>query len=138
MVDYISKHKTIAPASEFTLTDTEYNEFKRLVLKNKFTYDPGTEKILAELEKMAKFEKYYEDAKPEFEALKKKLTHDVAKDLELNKDELKQMIATDIITAYYFQAGAVQLGLRYDKQTKEAIKLLQTPEEYNKLLMPKK
>lgn len=138
MVDYISKHKTIAPASEFTLTDAEYNEFKQLVLKNKFTYDPGTEKILAELEKMAKFEKYYEDAKPEFEALKKKLTHDVAKDLELNKDELKQMIATDIVTAYYFQAGAVQLGLRYDKQTKEAIKLLQMPEEYNKLLMPKK
>lgn len=137
VVDYIAGHKTIVPAGDFELSDAEFNDFKQRVLKNKFTYDPGTEKILTELEKMAKFEGYYEDAKPEFEALKKKLTHDVAKDLELNKEELKQMIATDIVSAYQYQAGAIRQGLKYDKQTKEAIRLLNTPEEYRKILSPK-
>lgn len=135
VIDYIAKHKTIAPANQFVLTDAEFNEFKQQVLKNKFTYDPGTEKMLKELEKIAKFEGYYEDAKPEFAALKKKLTHDVAKDLELNKNELKQIISADILTAYYFQGGAIQNGLKYDKQTKEAIRLLKNKEEYNQILL---
>ncbi len=51
-------------------------------LKADFKYDRETEKYLKDLEKLAKFEGYYDDAKPEFEALKKKLSHNVAKDLD--------------------------------------------------------
>ena len=36
--------------------------------------------------------------------------------------------------AYYFQGGAIQNGLKYDKQTKEAIRLLKSKEEYNQIL----
>ena len=35
--------------------------------------------------KLARFEGYYDDAKPEFDALAKKLSHNVAKDLDYNK-----------------------------------------------------
>ncbi len=81
-VDYIAKHPTIAPAKDFALTDADYDEFKARVLKADFKYDRETEKYLKDLEKLAKFEGYYDDAKPEFEALKKKLSHNVAKDLD--------------------------------------------------------
>ena len=84
-VDYIAKHPTIASPEEFALTDADYEEFKARVLKANFKYDRETEKYLKDLEKLAKFEGYYEDAKPEFEALKKKLSHNVAKDLDIIK-----------------------------------------------------
>ena len=137
-VDYIAKHPTIAPAKEFALTDADYDEFKARVLKADFKYDRETEKYLKDLEKLAKFEGYYDDAKPEFEALKKKLSHNVAKDLDYNKEYIKQLLENEIVAAYYFQAGAIQNSLRYDKQIKEAVKLLNSPEEYKKILLPAK
>ena len=137
-VDYIAKHPTIAPAKDFALTDADYDEFKARVLKADFKYDRETEKYLKELEKLAKFEGYYDDAKPEFEALKKKLSHNVAKDLDYNKDYIKQLLENDIVAAYYFQGGAIRNSLRYDKQVKEAMRLLNAPEEYNKILHPVK
>ena len=137
-VDYIAKHPTIAPAKEFALTDADYDEFKSRVLKADFKYDRETEKYLKDLEKLAKFEGYYDDAKPEFEALKKKLSHNVAKDLDYNKEYIKQLLENEIVAAYYFQAGAIQNSLRYDKQIKEAVKLLNSPEEYKKILRPAK
>lgn len=137
-VDYIAKHPTIAPAKDFALTDADYDEFKARVLKADFKYDRETEKYLKDLEKLAKFEGYYDDAKPEFEALKKKLSHNVAKDLDYNKEYIKQLLENEIVAAYYFQAGAIQNSLRYDKQIKEAVKLLNSPEEYSKILHPAK
>ena len=137
-VDYIAKHPTIAPAKDFALTDADYEEFKARVLKADFKYDRETEKYLKDLEKLAKFEGYYDDAKPEFEALKKKLSHNVAKDLDYNKEYIKQLLENEIVAAYYFQAGAIQNSLRYDKQIKEAVKLLNSPEEYKKILLPAK
>ena len=137
-VDYIAKHPTIAPVKDFALTDADYDEFKARVLKADFKYDRETEKYLKDLEKLAKFEGYYDDAKPEFEALKKKLSHNVAKDLDYNKEYIKQLLENEIVAAYYFQAGAIQNSLRYDKQIKEAVKLLNSPEEYGKILRPAK
>ena len=135
-VDYIAKHPTIAPAKDFTLTDADYEEFKARVLKVDFKYDRETEKYLKDLMKLARFEGYYDDAKPEFDALAKKLSHNVAKDLDYNKQYIKRLLENDIVAAYYYQGGAIRNSLRYDKQVKEAVKLLNTPEEYKKLLRP--
>jgi len=138
VVDYIAKHPTIAPAAEFHLTDVDWQEFKERVIKSGFTYDPVSQKQFAELVKTAKFEGYYEDAKGAFDELEKKLNHDVATDLEKHKEVLMQVLESDIIAAYYYQAGAIEAGLNYDKQLKEAVRLLQNPEEYKKLLVPQK
>lgn len=135
-VDYIAKHPTIAPAESFQLTDADYEEFKQRVLDCDFQYDRETEKYLKDLVRLAKFEGYYEDAKSEFEALEKKLSHNVAKDLDYNKDIIKQLLENDIVAAYYYQAGAIRNSLRYDKQVAEAIRLLRSPEEYAKVLRP--
>ena len=137
VVEYIDKHPTIAPAREFRLSDADFEEFKQKVIDSGFNYDPVTEKSLGELEKLAKFEGYYEDAKEEFAALRKKLKHDVARDLEHNKETIKQIIEGDIVAAYYFQAGAIENGLRYDTQAKKAIELLLDKEKYASLLSPK-
>lgn len=135
-VDYIAKHPTIAPAKDFALTDADYEEFKARVLKADFKYDRETEKYLKDLMKLARFEGYYDDAKPEFDALAKKLSHNVAKDLDYNKQYIKRLLENDIVAAYYYQGGAIRNSLRYDKQVKEAVRLLHTPEEYKKLLRP--
>ena len=138
VVDYISKHPTIAPAAEFHLSDADWQTFRELVIKSGFTYDPVSKKQLAELVKTAKFEGYYDDAKTAFDELEKKLNHDVAFALDRHEQVIRQIVEQEIIAAYYYQSGAIEAGLGYDKQLKEAIRRLKNPEEYKKLLAPKK
>ncbi len=137
-VDYIAKHPTVAQPADFELSDEDYAEFKKRVLDSGFTYDRTSEKFLKDLEQLTRFEGYYDDAKPEFEALKKKLSHNVAKDLEYNKQAIKNIINNDLMAAYYFQRGATQNSLRHDKQMDEAMKLITDGERYAKILNPKK
>ena len=138
VVDYIAKHPTIAPAAEFHLTDADWQEFKERVIQSGFTYDPVSKKQFAELIKTAKFEGYYDEAKPAFDELEKKLNHDVAFALDRYEQVIRQIVEQEIIGAYYYQAGAIEAGLGYDKQLKEAIRLLKSPEEYRKVLAPQK
>ena len=133
-VDYIAKHPTIAPAATFRLSDADYAEFKERMLKSNFKYDAMSEKILDNLEKMARFEGYYDGAKAEFDALKAKLKHNMAKDLEYNKDAIRKLIERDIVAAYYYQRGAIENSLARDNQVQEAYKLLLDPDRYKSLL----
>lgn len=134
IMDYVAAHPAIAPARDFKLTDADFEDFKQRVLQSKFRYDRSTESYLESLEKLARFEGYYDDAKEEFAQLRAKLKHNVAKDLDYNRETLKDLIANEIVTCYYFQRGSVEQSLTWDKQMKEAIKLLQSPEEYNRKL----
>lgn len=138
-IDYIAAHPTIAPASEFVLSDADYEEFKARVLKSGFTYDRQSEKYIEELEKLIRFEGYYDDAREEIEALKKKLQHNVEKDLDYNREQICRFLESDIVAAYYYQAGVIDQSLRHDKQVRAACELLNDLERYNSILAkPKK
>ena len=134
VADYVAKYPTIAPARDFRLTDAEFAEFKQRVVESGFDYDPESDKALGELEKLARFEGYYDDAKEEFAALRKKLKHDVSRDMEKEKQTLKEMLERDIVTAKYYQAGGIENSLYYDKQLKEAVRILSDEGEYREKL----
>ena len=138
VVDYIAQHPTIAPAAEFHVTDADWQAFKERVVKSGFTYDPVSKKQFAELVKTAKFEGYYDEAKAAFDSLESKLNHDVAYALDRHERVIRQILESEIISAYYYQSGAIEAGLNYDVQLKEAIRLLKNPIEYQKVLAPQK
>ncbi len=138
VVEYIGKHPTIAPAADFHLTDADYADFKQRVIKAGFTYDQLSKKQFEEMEKAMKFEGYYDEAKAELEALKAKIDHhDLNSDLDRHRDEIQQMLEQDIVSAYYYQGGQLQVGLRNDKTLQEAQRILNTPGEYNRILKGK-
>lgn len=133
---YLRTHPTIAPAKNFVISDADYADFKQAVLKSGFKYDRESKKYLEGLVKLARFEGYYDDAKPEFDALEKKLNHNIAKDLDYNKQTLKQLLTSDLVSAYYYQRGSMENSLQFDKQWKRAVELLNDPAEYKKILQP--
>jgi carboxyl-terminal processing protease len=139
VVDYISKHPTIAPARDFHLTDADYEDFKRRVIKAGFTYDQVSKKQYEELVKMAKFEGYYNDAKAEFEALKAKIDHhDISRDMDAHRDEIQLLLEQEIVSAYYYQCGQLQLALRRDKMLAEAERILNENGAYQKIINTEK
>lgn len=135
-INYIKNHKTIPSSDTFSLSDADYEDFMNTVIANGFKYDRESGKYFSNLVKVAKFEGYYDDARQEFDALEKKLSHNLSKDLEYNKNIIKQMLEMDIVSAYYYQRGQVQYSLRYDNQYKAAVELLNDMERYNSILRP--
>ena len=134
VLDYVASHPTIAPATEFHLSDADYADFKQRVLQSGFKYDRETSKVYDELVEVARFEGYYNDAKEEFEALKKKLSHNLSRELDNNRAVISHLLEQSIITTYYYQRGSIACTLGYDTQVQEAIKLLNDKEQYKKIL----
>ena len=46
------------------------------------------------------------------------------------------LLESEIIAAYYFQRGVIEHSLSWDKQVIEALRLIQSSEEYQKILHP--
>ena len=80
---YCISHATIPEVKKFEITEADFKEFKEMVKARKFTYDRQSEKILKDLKDVAEFEGYMDGAKAEFEALEKKLSHNLDKELDL-------------------------------------------------------
>lgn len=137
VLNYIKQHPTIGDPKSFIISDADYENFKSAVIKSGFKYDRQSEKVIKNLIDIAKFEGYYDDAKSEFAALEKKLQHNLAKELDHHKQTIKQVLTADLVAAYYYQRGAIANSLQFDKQWKEAVKLLENPQEYKKILTPK-
>ena len=131
---YCLQHPTIAEPQAFEVTDADYQAFKDMVKKADFKYDQQSEKILKTLKEAAEFEGYMKDASAEFEALEKKLNHDLDRDLDYFSSDIKNMIASEIIKRYYYQRGGIIQQLKDDNDLKEALKVLGDPVKYKEML----
>lgn len=134
--DYCLKHPTIAAPEKFEISDAEYADFKERVKKADFKYDRESEKALKTLKEIAKVEGYTEEAKAEFDALEKKLTHNLDRDLDHFSKEIKMLIADEIIQRYYFQRGTIIQQLKDDKDVEKAYSTLTDLAAYKKILAP--
>ena len=136
--DYAGKHPTIAEPSKFSLTDAEFNDFVKWLDKKDYSYKTETENELDSLIDVAIKDKYYDDSKREFDALKAKLSHDKKQDLLKHKDNVKEMLENEIVSRYYFTRGRIAQNLQHDKELDKAEAILYKPEEYKSILKVKK
>ena len=131
---FYTRVKNIPEPSKFTVTDSILNDFKNYLDTINFNYECKTEKELQNLEKIAKKEKYYDALKQNIDQMHKKLKEDRKKDFDKNKNIIKQILEQEIVGRYYYQKGKIQSFLKYDYETKEAIKILSDTSLYNKYL----
>lgn len=128
------KHEQIGKPSLFELTDEQYDEFKALVKSKNFKYDRQSEKMLESLKEMMVFEGYLEDAKEEYKALETKLSHNIDRDLDIFKPEIKAFLQTEICRRYFYARGAVEQELKYDNELKEVLSTLADKNAFKALL----
>lgn len=136
--EYALAHPTIAQPQEFEITDKDYALFKKKVLESGFKYDRQSEKVLKELKEVAKFEGYLENAKEEFEALEKKLQHNLEADLDRLKEDIKPLIAAEIVKRYHFQRGVIIQQLKDDPDLDKALEVLGDSTSYAAVFAVKK
>lgn len=131
---YASQHPSVPPATEFTLTDQEYQEFVNWMKNNPYNYRSELEKRLALFTNEAKKERYYADLKIQLDQIGTKLADSRKNDLMSFKDQIKLLLEQDIASRYYLEKGAVEVAFKYDQDVKKSIEVLNNSNQYKKIL----
>ena len=131
---YANNHTSIPDAANFKLTNEEYEDFKKLVLKDTFDYTTASEEMLRKMRKTAEDEGYFEDSKTEYDALFKKLTPSKESDLEKFKTEISNILENEIVSRYYYQKGRTVHAFKTDNFIEKAVSIIQNPQEIHTIL----
>lgn len=134
---YAAEHSSIAPAEEFELTDSIFNEFKQSIDPERFQYDKVCETGLSALRKLVTTEGYMNDSvETQFTALESMLRHDLQHDLDVNRKAIEEILAPEISKRYYYQRGEIIENLKRDITLDSAAVILKDPIRYYKILSP--
>jgi carboxyl-terminal processing protease len=131
---YHNAHPTIAEAGKFALTDAEYDEFKKYVLAEEFTYSTASEEMLKKMKETAEKEGFYEDSKAEYDALMARVVPSKERDLEKFRNEIRYLLENEIISRYYYQKGRAIDAFRNDLYVEKALEILKNRSAYNTIL----
>ena len=118
---YHRLHDSIAKPDQFMLTDGDIEDFCKFLDERKFKYETETGKFFADMLKMAKHEDIDSATVAQLEALEPMLTPDFREAIERNKDEVKEMLGSEIVLRYYYQRGQAAYNLRFDDEIKRAL-----------------
>ena len=134
--EYTLKNGTIAPADSFEISDSDYEEFKKLLRSRNFSYDLISVKVLKDLKKAMEFEGFAEITKEEIASLEKKLQANLDHSLTHFEKDIRILVASEIVTRYYGQKGTIIYGLNKDTELKEAYSILGDEKRYKEILTP--
>ena len=118
---YHRLHESIARPEEFEVTDEEIEDFCKFLDERKFKYETETGKFFADMIKMAKHEDIDSATIAQLEAFEPVLTPDFREAIERNKEEVKQMLGSEIVLRYYYQKGQAAFNIRFDKELHRAL-----------------
>lgn len=131
---FVKENPNIASAKDFEITDEIYNDFIEFLKDKDYNYTTTSEKILDDLIASAKKEKLGENTLKEIELIKTQIAEDKKEDLIKYKEDIKEILLSEIVVRYYNQKGRIEALLKHDNEVKEATKLLYDQKQYNKTL----
>ena len=132
--DFRFSNENILSAEKFEFTDDNFTEFKDFLYDKEYEYTTETEDAIEELKEIAEDELYFKNISDEYNTLVAKLETNKKDDLNKFKDEIKEILTSEIVSRYYYQKGRIVANLQFDNEVKEAIKVLRNSNLYNSIL----
>lgn len=126
--DYATKFRSENPKidepKKFKLGDAAYEKFVTYLSSKDYNYDTPMEAALNELAEQTKKEGKSNEIKAEFDALRAKVYHSKKNDLNQFRNEIKEILENEIVSRYYFEHGRFEQSFQYDKELKEAMRVI--------------
>ncbi|MEM9820206.1 MAG: S41 family peptidase [Bacteroidota bacterium] len=134
--DYVTQYcigkESIPSIAEFNFTD--FDGFIQFLTEQGYDYETDSEKVLDRLKKEAKAAKYLSTIADEIATIEQKIEAEKKNDIMQYKEEIVSMIEKAIVSRYYYQKGKIEMGLKNDKEIKEAIVILSNDQRYRETL----
>ncbi|WP_461450900.1 S41 family peptidase [Mucilaginibacter sp.] len=130
---YRNTHAKITDARDFTLSDADYADFVKFLADKNYSYNSPTEKALDQMKEAATKDKQFSEIQTEYDNLKAKLAATKRNDLQIHKDEIKQVLENEITSRYYYEKGRYEVNFRFDTDIAHAVKTMQDKAELDSI-----
>jgi len=134
---YVKTHPTVAPASSFQLSETDFNAFVSWLDGKDYSYETKAEELLTKFKEVSEKENYFAAIKGDYENLRKALAADKKQDLMKHRKEVTMALQEEIISRYYFQKGRIENLLQSDPELAAATEVLGDQAKYTQILSGK-
>jgi carboxyl-terminal processing protease len=131
---YREKHAKIGDPHTFRLSDADYADFEKFLSNKNYSYNSPSEKLLTDLKTQATKEKQFSEIQTEYNTLQAKLLATKKNDLQLHKDEIKQVLENEIASRYYFNKGRYETNFKYDADLSRAVETMQGKNKFDAIL----
>lgn len=132
---YAATRDAIAPASEFRISDADFDEFVAFIDTTKVKGDNIGEKLLEELRKTAGTEGFMtESLQASLDSLAPLLAPDLRRDLYNKRDEIEDLLGREIVGRYYNRSGEEEYSLRFDEEFAVARDIIANRKLYDQFL----
>lgn len=131
---YHSTHESIATPDKFKLSEEDYTRFIAFVQTQNFTYN-SYESILMDKLKISLQEKNeYAKVSKSFEELQKELNLPMSYFFAINRTEISELLASEIVGRFFYEKGRNQYEFRNNRLLTKALEVLNNDNEYRTLL----
>ena len=120
----------IAQAGDFEISDEIFEEFKNFVLAGELKYKTSGERALDNLRKSLENENNNDRVNELIQELEKEINLNKTDEMLANREEIEEILLSEIIARYYFQRGRVISALPRDHAVKKAIEVLKDVTQY--------
>jgi carboxyl-terminal processing protease len=117
-----------------TLTDTDLNDFKAFLKREKIAFDTETEVALKSTLEKAKKENVDAAIATEYQQLLSALEKSEETLIDKNQKEIKNLILDEIIKRYQYKEGLYQYYIKSNFEIKKSIEVLNDKSKYNSIL----
>lgn len=134
VTQYLLSHPEKPDPATFLVGDPIFEEFVAFARKQNYAFENATDACLKDLEANARQEGVYENMAADLATLRKSYQADRQNDLLRHKEALKYLLGQEIIERHFPQKGKYLFGLRQDPQLAEALRVLNDPSAYQRIL----
>ena len=132
---FAARTPSIAPAEEFTVSDSIFQDFKEFIDPEKLDYDKYCEWGLKMRREATENEGYMNDSvSAKFDELQRLLKRDFDRDFDTNKADICEILGMEISERYYPGRGQILQRLRNDIDVDSAARVLKDTARYRELL----
>ena len=124
----------VVDSRTFRISDAEYEAFVEYMKDKDVPYESRTRLALELLEKSAEDERFAGDVSEEIEQLKAKLKDSKEDNLRRYRQEVEDLLVSDVILRHNYYEGVLEHATVEDKAVAEAVALLHDEERYATIL----
>lgn len=137
LFDWATRYRIGHPSIDslsFKLSDKEFAEFAAFAKDQKFEYETETMQLFEEMRRIAKEEKYFEDASQEFESLYARVKPDTGRDIQKFNEQIRELLESEIVSRYYYQDGRIRQSIPSDPFIRKSLSTFDSG--YTSILRP--
>ncbi len=127
--EYYYKNE-VADLNAFTLTDSDFEDFKRFLNANNFNFNTETEKAFADALTVAKEENLGADIESNYNQLISAINQYKNKAINDNKTQLMSLLSDEIVKRYFYREGLYTYYVANNFEIQQGVEILKNPSNY--------